>query len=423
MPVDETSADRTSDSASGSAAGGAPAPSAPLTLDLTAEITELTAQLIACESVSGGETRLADAVESALLELGGLRVHRDGDTLVARTDTGADQRVVLAGHLDTVPLPRDPETRGAPGFRGTVPPQWVAADDAEVSADDGGRSDDDILYGRGATDMKGGVAVQLALAADVAARLRTMTAAQSLERDVTWVFYDHEEVEAAKSGLGRVLRNSPELLEADFAVLLEPTHGAVEGGCNGTCRLRVTVPGVAAHSGRAWMGRNAIHGAAPVLAALESYEPRTVDVDGLAYREGLNAVSITGGIAGNVIPDACTVEINYRFAPDKTEAQAHDHVREVLGAAGVDEELIEVTDSSPGARPGLDHPAAEAFLAAVDGAPKPKYGWTDVARFSALGVPAVNFGPGDPLLAHTDDEHVTAGALRACLAAMRRWLL
>lgn len=427
MPVDETSADRTSGTSSAtssdSAPGGASAPAAPLILDLTAEITQLTEQVIACESVSGNETRLADAVESALLGLGGLRVHRDGDTVIARTDTGADQRVVLAGHLDTVPLPSDPETRGTPGFRGTVPPQWVAADGAEASADDGERPDGDVLYGRGATDMKGGVAVQLALAADVADRLRTMTAAQSLACDVTWVFYDHEEVEAAKSGLGRVLRSTPELLEADFAVLLEPTHGAVEGGCNGTCRLRVTVPGVAAHSGRAWKGRNAIHAAAPVLAALEAYEPRTVDVDGLAYREGLNAVSITGGIAGNVIPDACTVEINYRFAPDKTEAQAHDHVREVLRAAGVDEELIEVTDSSPGARPGLEHPAAEAFLAAVDGEPKPKYGWTDVARFSALGVPAVNFGPGDALLAHTDDEHVTVGDLRACLASMRRWLL
>ncbi|GAB3187828.1 succinyl-diaminopimelate desuccinylase [Nesterenkonia suensis] len=438
MPVDETSAQRPAES-------GAPRP-APLSLDLTAEITELTEQIIACASVSGDEGRLADAVEDALLGLGGLRVHRDGDTVIARTDTGADQRVVLAGHLDTVPLPSDPHTRGTPGCRGTVPPQWVAAETpggttGEAPTEGSGeaprgvagvsgvagpsaaaRADDDVLYGRGATDMKGGVAVQLKLAADVATRLQTLTAAQSLDREVTWVFYDHEEVEASKSGLGRVLRTSPELLEADFAVLLEPTHGAVEGGCNGTCRLRVTVPGVASHSGRAWMGRNAIHAAAPVLAVLEAYEPRTVDVDGLAYREGLNAVSISGGIAGNVIPDACTVEINYRFAPDKTEAQAHDHVREVLRTAGVDDELIEVTDSSPGARPGLDHPAAQDFVAAVAGEPKPKYGWTDVARFSALGVPAVNFGPGDPLLAHTDDEHVTAGSLRACYAAMHRWL-
>ena len=220
-----------------------------------------------------------------------------------------------------------------------------------------------------------------------------------------------------------MLRSSPELLEADFAVLLEPTDGLVEGGCNGTCRLRVTIPGVAAHSGRAWMGQNAIHRTASVLAALEAYEPQTVDVDGLAYREGLNAVSITGGIAGNVIPDECVLEINYRFAPDKTEEQAHEHVREVLRSAGVSDEQTGITDSSPGARPGLDHPAAQDFLRAVGGDPMPKYGWTDVARFSALGVPAVNFSAGSPLLAHTGDEHVSAGQIRDCYTALHRWLV
>lgn len=371
-------------------------------LDLQGDPALLTEQLIACASVSGQEEALADAVEAALRALGELSLHRDGNTVIARTETGAAERIVLAGHLDTVPLP---STEGA---RGTVPPSWET------------RDGQDILYGRGAVDMKAGVAVQLRLAADVAAAL---AAGERLSRDVTWIFYDHEEVEASKSGLGRVLRNSPELLEADFAVLLEPTDGLVEGGCNGTCRLRVTVPGVAAHSGRAWMGENAIHRTAAVLAALEAYEPSTVEVDGLAYREGLNAVSISAGIAGNVIPDECVLEINYRFAPDKTEAQAHEHVRQVLRAAGVADDQIEVTDSSAGARPGLDHPAAQAFLQAVGGEPRPKYGWTDVARFSALGVPAVNFSAGSPLLAHTDDEHVSAAQIRDCWAALRRWLV
>ncbi len=373
-----------------------------LPLDLHGDPALLTEQLIACESVSGNEAALADAVESSLGALGVLSLHRDGDTVIARTETGAGERVVLAGHLDTVPLPT---TEGA---RGTVPPTWET------------REGEQILYGRGATDMKAGVAVQLKLAADVAAALG---AGEQLARDVTWVFYDHEEVEASKSGLGRVLRNSPQLLSADFAVLLEPTDGLVEGGCNGTCRLRVTIPGVAAHSGRAWMGENAIHRTASVLAALEAYEPKTVEVDGLAYREGLNAVSISGGIAGNVIPDECTLEINYRFAPDKTEEQAHEHVREVLRAAGVGDSQTEVTDSSSGARPGLDHPAAQDFLCAVGGEPRPKYGWTDVARFSALGVPAVNFSAGNPLLAHSDDEHVAASQIRDCYAALRRWLI
>lgn len=371
-------------------------------LDLAGDPALLTEQLIACCSVSGEEAALADAVEHALGALGPLTIHRDGDTVIARTETGADQRVVLAGHLDTVPLP------SAEGSRGTVPPTWEVHDG------------EDFLYGRGAVDMKAGVALQLKLAADVA---QAVSAGQRLERDVTWVFYDHEEVEASKSGLGRVVRTSPQLLEADFAVLLEPTDGLVEGGCNGTCRLRVTIPGVAAHSGRAWMGQNAIHRTASVLAALEAYEPQTVDVDGLAYREGLNAVSITGGIAGNVIPDGCVLEINYRFAPDKTEEQAHEHVREVLRSAGVSDEQTGITDSSPGARPGLDHPAAQDFLRAVGGDPMPKYGWTDVARFSALGVPAVNFSAGSALLAHTDDEHVSASQIRDCYTALNRWLV
>lgn len=206
-------------------------------------------------------------------------------------------------------------------------------------------------------------------------------------------------------------------------MLLEPTDGVVEGGCNGTCRYRVTFPGVAAHSGRAWRGDNAIHKLAPVLTALAAYEPATVTVEGLEYREGLHAIRVAGGVAGNVIPDEASVDLNYRFAPDKTLEQAHAHVRTVLEGAGVDwDAQVRIDDASPAARPGLDRPAAAAFVAAVGGEPQPKYGWTDVARFSQLGVPAVNFGPGDALLAHTDDEHVPREAVHACLAALAAWL-
>jgi succinyl-diaminopimelate desuccinylase len=259
--------------------------------------------------------------------------------------------------------------------------------------------------------MKGGVAVQLALAASI------FDGGAGPGKDVTFVFYDHEEVEAVKSGLGRLVRNHGELLQGDFAILLEPTDGSVEGGCNGTMRFEATTLGEAAHSARAWMGSNAIHSAAPILARLADYEPQTVNVDGLDYRESLNAVRINGGTAGNVIPDKCVVEINYRFAPDKTPDQAEAHVRELL--AGFD---VVRTDSAAGARPGLNHPAAASFVAVVGAEPKPKYGWTDVARFSELGVPAVNFGPGDALLAHKDNEHVEAEAIRECLRALRSWL-
>ncbi|HST71298.1 succinyl-diaminopimelate desuccinylase [Kocuria sp.] len=362
-------------------------PGAARTLDLAADPADLTAALVDLHSVSDHEGPLADAVEAALRRLPHLSVHRDGDAVVARTELGRAERVVLAGHLDTVPLPT------APGARGTVPSSWA----------DGGR----VLYGRGTVDMKGGVAVQLALAAALTAP----------NRDVSYVFYDHEEVDAASSGLARLQRNAPALLAADFAVLLEPTDGTVEGGCNGTMRFRITTTGRAAHSGRSWIGDNAIHKQADVLARLAAYEARTVAVEGLEYREGLNAIRITGGVAGNVIPDAASVEVNYRFAPDRTPEEALAHVREVF--AGYE---LQVTDLSPAARPGLDRPAAAAFVAAVGHEPKPKYGWTDVARFSQMGVPAVNFGPGDALLAHTDDEHVPAEAVRQCYRALAAWL-
>jgi succinyl-diaminopimelate desuccinylase len=365
------------------------------TLDLRQDVALLTAALMDINSVSGNEQQLADAVEAALLKVPQLTVVRDGDAIIARTELGLDERVILAGHLDTVPLPA---TEGA---KGTVPSTWES-----------GVPGEGIVYGRGATDMKGGVAVQLALAAGL------FDGGAQPRRDVTFVFYDHEEVEAVKSGLGRLVRNHGDLLQGSFAILLEPTDGNVEGGCNGTSRFEATTLGEAAHSARAWMGSNAIHAAAPILARLAAYEPRTINVDGLDYRESLNAVKINGGTAGNVIPDRCVVEINYRFAPDKTPDQAEAHVRELL--KGFD---VVRTDAAAGARPGLQHPAAASFVAAVGAEPKPKYGWTDVARFSELGIPAVNFGPGDALLAHKDNEHVHADAIRKCLDALKSWLV
>jgi succinyl-diaminopimelate desuccinylase len=356
-------------------------------LDLAADLTALTAQVCDLASVSGDERALADAVEAALRAHPHLEVLRDGDAVVARTHLGRSSRVVVAGHIDTVPLADNLPTRLE------------------------GAGDEAVLWGRGTVDMKGGVAVQLALAAALTAPTR----------DVTWVFYDHEEVDASLNGLGRIAREHPDWLAADFAVLCEPTGAGLEGGCNGTLRAEVRVPGVAAHSARSWTGENAIHGAAPVLARLAAYEPVSVEVDGLVYREGLNAVLIGGGVATNVIPDSCVVTVNYRFAPSRSVAEAQAHVRELF--AGFE---VVVTDAAAGARPGLDDPAAAEFAAAVlgvtGGAPAPKYGWTDVARFSALGVPAVNFGPGDPLLAHTDDERLPVAQLALCRDALAAWL-
>jgi succinyl-diaminopimelate desuccinylase len=359
--------------------------------DPALDVVELVRRICDIPSVSGDERALADAVEAALTALPGFEVTRDGDAVVARTTLGRPERVLLAGHLDTVPL--------------TYPPNLpVRREEHPV--------DGDVLVGRGTCDMKGGVGVQLALARRVAA------AGAGLRRDVTFVFYDHEEVEAARNGLGRLARNHPDLLTADFAVLLEPSSAVVEGGCNGTLRAEVTTTGKAAHSARPWRGHNAIHDAAPVLARLAAYAPREVDVEGLVFREALNAVLVSGGIAGNVIPDRCTVTVNYRFAPSLDAAGAEAHVREVF-----DGFAVTVTDVAEGARPGLHLPAAADFVARTGTTPLPKYGWTDVARFSALGVPAVNYGPGDNATAHADDERCRTVEVEQCLDVLTGWLL
>jgi succinyl-diaminopimelate desuccinylase len=348
-------------------------------LDLFSPGAKLTAQLVDIPSVSGSEEPLASAVERALAALPHLVVRRDGNAVVARTEFGRPERVLLAGHLDTVPV------------YGNLP----------------SRLDDGLLYGCGSCDMKAGVAVQLLLAARLT----------SAARDVTYVFYDCEEVEAERNGLLRLSRTSPDLLAADFAVLLEPTGTVVEGGCQGTLRADVIARGERAHSARAWLGRNAIHAAGGILDVLRSYRPRQPEVDGLAYHEGLNAVGISGGVAGNVIPDECVVSVNYRFAPDRSADEAAAHVREVF--AGFE---VEVTDVASGARPGLSRPAAASFVAAVGGQPRAKLGWTDVARFDALGIPAVNFGPGDPQQAHTQGEYVELAQIERCEQAMLDWL-
>jgi succinyl-diaminopimelate desuccinylase len=235
--------------------------------------------------------------------------------------------------------------------------------------------------------------------------------------DLTVVLYDCEEVQSARNGLGRIEREHPDWLAAELAILGEPTGGLVEAGCQGTLRVTVRMAGRRAHSARSWLGDNAIHAAGDVLTRLAGYRPRSVEIDGCTYREGLQAVGISGGVAGNVVPDACEVMLNFRFAPDRSLPQAQQHIREVL-----DGFELEFTDGAPGALPGLDAPAARAFLAITEAAPVAKYGWTDVSRFAARGIPALNFGPGDPNLAHTREEHVHTPQITACTELLRRYL-
>jgi len=354
-------------------------------LDLRGDPIELTAALVDIPSESRHEARIADEVEAALrAQLPpalGFEIVRDGDAVLARTRLGRPTRVLLAGHLDTVPA------------AGNVPSRRVG----------------DVLHGCGTVDMKSGDAVFLHLAATVT----------DPAHDLTLVFYDCEEIDAAANGLGRIERNLPDWLAADLAVLGEPTGGFIEAGCQGTLRVVISAAGTRAHSARSWLGDNAIHKLGAVLDRLAAYRPRDVDIDGCVYREGLSAVRIDGGVAGNVIPDAASVTVNFRFAPDRGLADALAHVREVFDGLDV---TIEQTDGAAGALPGLTAPAAAGLVAAADGRVRAKYGWTDVSRFAARGIPAVNYGPGDPNLAHTVDERVPVEQITAVAELLRGFL-
>lgn len=351
-------------------------------LDLRGDPIALTAALVDIPSESRDEARLADEVEAALrAQATGFEIIRNGNAVLARTNRGRPSRVLLAGHLDTVPV------------AGNLP----------------SRREGDDLYGCGTADMKSGDAVFLHLAATVAEPVH----------DLTLVMYDCEEIDAAANGLGRIERELPDWLAADVAVLGEPTGGYIEAGCQGTLRVVVSATGIRAHSARSWLGDNAIHKLGAVLERLAAYQARSVDIDGCVYREGLSAVRIDGGVAGNVIPDAAAVTVNFRFAPDRSLPEALQHVHDVL--AGLDVH-IEQTDAAAGALPGLSQPAAKALVEAAGGNVRAKYGWTDVARFAALGIPAVNFGPGDPNLAHKRDEKVEVAKITAAVDVLRGYL-
>ncbi|MEZ5209805.1 succinyl-diaminopimelate desuccinylase [Gordonia sp. (in: high G+C Gram-positive bacteria)] len=360
-------------------------------LNLRADPAELTAALVDMPSVSHDESLIADAVEAALrAQTRGFEISRFGNRVLARTTRGKASRVILAGHLDTVPI------------AGNVPSHRTVTDD-----------EGDVLHGCGTVDMKSGLAVFLHLAATL----------DDPAHDLTLICYDCEEIAAKYNGLGVIEREKPEWLAGDVAILGEPTGGLIEAGCQGTLRVRLSANGTRAHSARAWMGDNAVHKLGRALTTLHGYTPRRVDIDGCEYREGLSAVAVGGGVAGNVVPDEAYLDVNFRFAPDRSPEQAFEHVREVF-AADLDGGVLtaEVTDSAPGALPGLANPAAAALVEAAQGRFRAKYGWTDVARFAALGVPAVNLGPGDPSLAHRADERVPVAQIHEVTGLLRRYL-
>ncbi|MBO0841483.1 MAG: succinyl-diaminopimelate desuccinylase [Sciscionella sp.] len=354
------------------------------TLDLATDPVELTAALVDVPSVSRDEAALADTVQRALADLGTLEVVRDGNAVLARTNRGRPGRVILAGHLDTVP-----HNENWPHHRT-------------------GNGAESILHGCGTVDMKSGLAVMLHLAAHVD---------ELAKYDLTFVCYDCEEIDAAANGLGRIERELPDWLAGDLAIVGEPSSAVIEAGCQGTLRVELRTSGKRAHTARAWMGDNAIHAVGEALRRLESYSPRRVIIDGCEYREGLQAVRISGGVAGNVVPDECVLAVNHRFAPDRDPVAAQQHLRDVF-----DGYALSVVDSAAGALPGLSAPIAAELVDAAGGTARAKLGWTDVARFAALGMPAVNFGPGDPSLAHTQQEHVAAAEITRCADILRAFL-
>ncbi|MBC6796444.1 MULTISPECIES: succinyl-diaminopimelate desuccinylase [Corynebacterium] len=367
-------------------------------LNLLQDPVDLTAALVDIESVSHNETAIADAVEVALREVAqadeSIEVLRIDNNVIARTHRGLPQRVILAGHLDTVPTADNvPSTRGV---------------DAQ------GR---DTLFGCGTVDMKSGDAVYLHAFA-------TLAASQELQRDLTLIMYECEEIAAEFNGLRHLSESHPELLTGDVALLGEPSGNVIEAGCQGSIRLRLTAHGTRAHSARAWLGDNAVHKLAPVLSRIAAYEPQTVDIDGLAYREGLNVVWLEAGVATNTLPDEAVLRVNFRFAPNRSADEAMAHFREVLGLDefAAEDLTVNVEDVSPGALPGLHAAAAKELVAVAGDVVKPKFGWTDVARFSALGIPAVNFGPGDPAYCHKKDEQIPVECITALWEDLRRYL-
>ena len=347
------------------------------------DLLAATAELVDIASVSHNETLITDVIEARLRAVPWLRVDRVENNLVARTELNRPARIILAGHTDTVPV----------------------NDNAQA------RIDGDVLWGLGSADMKSGLAVFLDLA----------TSVDTPEVDLTYVFYECEEVAAKFNGLAKLFRLRPELLAADAAILGEPTSATIEAGCQGTLRADLSLGGARAHTARPWMGRNAIHRLADVLGRLDRYVERRPTIDGCTYREALQAVRVEGGVAGNVVPDRAVVTINHRFAPDRTIEQAFAHVAAVVGHDLLEDDAsLHLVDASAGAPPSLAHPLLARLTALTGHPPRAKLGWTDVAFFAAQGIPAVNFGPGDPTIAHTAGEFVRRDEIETVANTLRR---
>ena len=348
-----------------------------------ASLGELALRLVDIPSVSREEqaitTWIAERV-AASAHLG--IVHRQDDAIVFGPAAGGRPDVVLAGHSDTVPE------------QGNLP----------------GRLEDGFVHGLGSSDMKGSLAVMLALAEE----LRRWAPALS----PLFVIFGREEVSIQESVLAGLFDACPAILEARLAVMMEPTGNALHAGCLGNVQAELEFQGVAVHSARPWLGVNAIHEAVRGLAAVVESQPQDVDLGGLRFREVLSVTQIEGGIANNVVPDRAVCGLNFRYGGHRSPAGAEARLRELVGPAGE----LRILNLAPAAPVALDNPLTQRLLAAGDLAVAPKQAWTPVAEFAARGLAAVNFGPGDPELAHRRDERVSVEAMEATLSVLCRFL-
>lgn len=344
------------------------------------QLFDITRALIDIPSVSEDETVLLDHVKESLPTSFHAVYDEDSVALFAQEPKRSID-VLLVGHTDTVPIADN------------VP----AVVSNNVSA---GRE----LVGRGASDMKGGLAVMLCLA-----KALDSSELQS-QINVGLLFFGREELPATRSALVPALKNCTSLQSAGFAILLEPTTNSVELGCQGNLNIDVSFNGLAAHSARPWLGDNAIHKAIGALAEIASASPNDVDIDGLVYREVASVTNISGGHARNVIPDNAKAQINVRYSPSLSASKAADIWTQRFADSGA---TITVAGNAPGALPNRQHQGVQMLIALSNQHPTPKQAWTNVADFAAIGVPAVNFGPGDPALAHCDNEAISENALIA----------
>ena len=338
--------------------------------------------LVNIPSETGNEAAIAEWVAHRVGALRHGTLSRSGHSVVWRAARGGRPHVVLAGHLDTVPAQGNATARRRNGS----------------------------LYGLGTTDMKSGDTVMLAL-------LETLSP-DDLRVDLTAVFYDAEEGPRERNGLTRLLADMSFLRDADLAILLEPTALRVELGCNGALNAEVRATGKSAHSARPWTGVNAVERAAPWLAEITRFPVTPVAVEGLTFHETLQVTTLRAGRARNVIPDELVANLNYRFPPDRTLADAEARVRALVPA----EFETRVVDAAPPGRVCASDPEVRAFVDRFGVEVAGKQGWTDVAQFTAAGVPAFNFGPGIPELAHQADEHCPVENLEVAYRWLRAFL-